>query len=441
MNHVAADSQRLAWMPQVRATILGDHPGDFGGARLQPRRPEPASMAALVAEGFLAGIGRNTRTNPILCVLFFTAALAAQSNAAPPPPAGQFRISGRVLHALTGEPMARARVMILSTTTRDVEQAQTADENGRFTFIGLASGKYSLEAEYRDFPQQALDAYEQYSTAIAVGPEKDSEHILFRLRPDSSITGRVTDEMGEPVRVGEVWLFTENTPTGGKASSPQGMANLDDRGEFRLPHLAPGSYKLAVSSRPWYARYEKPPDPPATDVGEGEAELDVAFPITYFPEGDSPENARSIVLGPGDRFIADMTLRPVPALHLRIVNLPEGQKTVRVDASPMWPGGAGSYQSTVNSEGNTVEINGLAPGQYDIQLISMEKNDAAPTRYLTVSARSSGDLDVAGAVAYAPVAGVVQFEGATSPPKSASILVNKASQRRRWSWPISATGA
>jgi hypothetical protein len=57
---------------------------------------------------------------------------------------------------------------------------------------------------------------------------------------------------------------------------------------------------------------------PETKAQPESLALDVAYPITYYDSVTNPAQATAIVLGRGERAVADVGLQPVPALNVRI---------------------------------------------------------------------------------------------------------------------------
>ena len=145
-------------------------------------------------------------------------------------------------------------------------------------------GKYSLTtASARGYRAQGFNQHGNFFTGIAVGPDLDGENLVFRLVPDAAIEGIVTDDDSEPVRNANVQLFQRNNDTGQQRTQQASNAVSDDRGHYQFGHLAPGTYFVAVSARPWYAQYlgpAKPSPTPATAarMAEEKAQLDVAYP-------------------------------------------------------------------------------------------------------------------------------------------------------------------
>jgi uncharacterized GH25 family protein len=176
-------------------------------------------------------------------VLAVTAALGQ-------PPAGQnFRISGTVVNALSGQPLSHAQVAI-GPPQNGAAQAMMTAEDGRFAFENLRAGKYWLAAEHKGFARQAFDEHESFSTAIAVGPNLISENLIFRLRPDAVISGTIFDEQNEPVRGAQVMLFRRAIDNGHQGIYLQAQEMTDDLGRYRFSRLRPGTYFVVVSAQP-----------------------------------------------------------------------------------------------------------------------------------------------------------------------------------------------
>lgn len=273
----------------------------------------------------------------VVCLCQLSLAQNAASPA-PKPVAETYRISGTVLNALDNQPLADVEVSIAGTEQRDDTRDFVTGSDGRFVFQNLPRGKYSLSGMRRGFSLQAYQQHDQFSTAVAVGTDLVSEGIVFRMTPDASISGSVLDEENEPVRSGEAILFSRVTENGGRARLVA-RNGVDEEGRYRFGHLKAGSYYVAISAQPWYAqdptsspgvreplgRVEAFNSPPADASraqvrGDDAAALDVVYPITYYPNATDVESAAPIQLRAGEHSTADITLRAIPALHVRIVN-------------------------------------------------------------------------------------------------------------------------
>lgn len=370
-----------------------------------------------------------------ICLLFLALALQAQQPAAANA-ARTFQISGTLVHALNGGPIAGAEVMITTNETNEAPfQTTVTDSGGRFLFKSVASGKYVLTAKHKGFPPQALDAHGPFSTAVAVGPAKNSENLIFRLKPEGSISGKVNDEQGDPIRGAGVMLFVRNVETGAHTINLAARAATDDQGAYHFGHLPAGTYFVAVSAQPWYAQHiqRSPSGGRRAPVSEG-SELDVAYPITYYRETSEAEQANPLTLNWGDQLAADITLRAVPALHLELVNQNPNSPFAIAGASLKQTliGGNETFIETQieNVNPSRVEISGIAPGRYDLGVeTTKEKNGgvSSSSRHQTVSISSSGSLDASAGSELATVSGTVIFEDQAQPPDATLQLHNRES--------------
>ncbi len=430
---------------------------------------EPALQAAEVTEPLPQALKRDPRTagsyarlkarsthrlhvrreTAIAFVLLFTFGLSAQSNQAVHTPPAQlgYRIAGILVNWVTGQPVAGASVAIAPTaqgTDREITQTVITGADGRFLFAGLSRGKYSLMAAAHGSMLQYFERHGMYATAIAAGPDLDSEHLVFRLQPDASIEGAVTDENNDPVQNATVRLFQQSMEDGRQKTIPMDRGQTDDQGQFRIGHLAPGTYYLAVSAHPWYAQNSRVtlrqksnnPDADARSAQEAAA-LDVAYPLTFYPDSPDSAGASPIVLHPGERVTADVVMRAVPSLHLRIRTGNAGNY-----AGPAMAGFPrisqrifdGYLDSEINApfssvEPGVIEITGLAPGHYVIEMPgSKGVNDKGANRGGYRELDLAGDLEVNpnDSSGFATVVGSLLFEGAQRVPNGVAMrLVNE----------------
>lgn len=391
-----------------------------------------------------------------LCLLLLTLPLAAQQpgaatphTAAPHPvaPAAHgFQISGTVVHALNGEPLAGVEVAIAPTAKRDDFETTVTDASGRFLFKGVAAGKYVLMGKRRGFPQQQFDGHGPFSTAIVVGPDKNSDNLIFRLKPEGVISGRVSDEQDEPIRGASVMLFIRNVESGERTINLQSRASTDDQGSYRFGHLPAGEYYLAVSARPWYASHDVSGGRKVTTTSDN-SELDVAYPTTYYRQAMEPEQANPIRLGWGDRVTAEMMLRAVPALHLRLSSQ-DPAATPGVEEAMLKQtllGGTEVFieSQMVNISPNAVEISGIAPGHYDLSVVTRKEKNGVGTsniRHQSVNVSGSGDLDASRGSELGAISGTVIFEDQSRPPGESSLQFRSEESGQYFDIPISASG-
>jgi hypothetical protein len=287
---------------------------------------------------------------------------------------GGFRVAGVVVSAKTGEPLAQARITLVSTKDERRGVSMVTQEDGRFEFAGLSAGKYSLQGARRGYIPAAYEQHEQYSTAIVTGGEFDTENLRLRLAPLAVVTGTVTDENGEAVREAQVRLFRESHRGGTTRTIPVMYATTDDQGTFEFAPIGPGNYYVSASGAPWYAMRS----PTSAAVGENAGEnvdrsLDVVYPTTFFGGSTDSEGAQAIEVKAGDQAQVDIRLNPVPGLHL-VLNVGDTQHGYTLPQfetrtfDTMEPGQFGGLQSWGSSKSpGVIEIGGLAPGRYSVR--------------------------------------------------------------------------
>ncbi len=375
-----------------------------------------------------------------------------------------FRISGKVLNALSGQPLARAAVMIAPAQgTESAEGTEPApgtepsarvltDDDGSFQFGGLAPGKYLLVGRARGFARQGLDAHEGYFTAVVVGPNLQSEGLVFHLRPDASISGTITDEQNEAVRGAQVMLFHAQLENGQQITRMQTQALSNDLGRYRFGHLLPGTYFVAVTAHPWYAQSLQGPGvsgklsipgqalEPSTDSAAEDADhgpqkppepivspLDVAYPVTFWVGTTDVSQASPIILTAGDRTLADVVLTAVPALHLRIkgVNGDPAQGYSANLVEHLFDGSTIQVTGESSRTGNEIEITGAPPGQVELNFESFGKNPVSWSQPIDLA----NDTEISAAEGFvAPqITGEVQVDGAAAPEGTSIALLNRLS--------------
>jgi Carboxypeptidase regulatory-like domain len=349
------------------------------------------------------------------------------------PPA--YRISGVVVDAVTGVPVAHAEVSISGGTD---ETKTTAGEDGRFVFQGLEAAKYPLFATAQGYVREGYNQHGAFQTAVAVGSELDSEHVIFRLHRQVIITGRVTDEHGEAVRQAQVMLFGTESTSGRHARFVQAQMQTDDLGEYRFVGLQPGKYYVVVEARPWYAqtRFRYLPEQDRSSfrsMNSGpsrDPSLDVVFPTTFYPGVTEEQAAGELNLTAGDRVEANVQLQAVPAFHVRLTNLPVGEMAIQIGANEKLFGtldmGMGVAFAQISP--GEYEVAGLPPG--DVKLIvNQGGSQGSNSRTISTNVSEGETLDGAGTGATANVSGRVIFPaGDANPARGQVSLVGEDTQ-------------
>jgi hypothetical protein len=333
-------------------------------------------------------------------------------------------IRGRVLIAGTDIPVRKARVSLTPDAGAPVDPIY-ADNNGRFAFFNVAPRRYVLSAWKSGFAESRFGArtFWDRDISIVATAGRPAAEVTLTLERGAAISGRVVDELGEPlvamrVAVGRVTRVDGRTHLDTGAFTTE----TDDLGEYRIGGLPAGTFAVAA--------YGFPAAPTRTTFTTPEgstATATIRRPRTVFhPEAPLLMQARSIALRSGEDIGGvDITFRsdvPVPRIIGRIVD-PLGRGgyfTLHVTSD-----GSGIREATMTMT-SSVTPDGefsmaVVPGEYT--LVAQNPNGAT-MKHVTV-----GESDVSGIelvlVKGARVSGRVLFDDGT--PSSARVFVGASS--------------
>ena len=231
-------------------------------------------------------------------------------------------IKGRVVAADTGNPIRRANVNLTpivppsspgsgrgmsgglvlvpgspgslqpSGPVSSGPRQATTNSQGAFEFTGLPAGSYRIFANANQFSPQYLGmafggkkpmGFGSGDTGqpIQLGDGQSFDKAIIALPRGGVITGRVTDENGEPVT--RVQVYTILFPPGSSRGMRMGSSTqTDDLGQFRIYGLQPGDH--AVVAEGMRNTFVPPNAPPETEEDK------IGFVTTYYP-GTADEGA------------------------------------------------------------------------------------------------------------------------------------------------------
>lgn len=209
---------------------------------------------------------------------------------------GDTTLTGKVVDATTKEGIRKATVLAVRNSmdnrarpgnfSMPEQFSVKTDDGGAFRLTGLPAGSYALSAERQGY--LAAGGMLRQSVNAKAGQELAVPEL--QLVRQGVIMGRVVDAEGDPVE----FVSIQALPAGGGTSAMNfagGVsATTDDRGEFRLSRLRPGSYRvLAVSGRGRTGvQLAQGAEPPMMDAP------------TYFPSSLDEAAASKIPVGSGE---------------------------------------------------------------------------------------------------------------------------------------------
>jgi protocatechuate 3,4-dioxygenase beta subunit len=369
-----------------------------------------------------------------------------------------FRITGRVVNSMTNAPVPGAYVVMTSSSAPTLNRTVRAGTDGSFAFAPIPAGRYALRARRKGYVEQLYLQHEQYTTAIIVGPNLNSEDLVFPLAPEGVISGEVTDEVGEPVQSAKIVLFREDTEIGRHAKHFKAQQFTNEEGRYRFRSLPRGSYYLAVSAQPWYAQYARSTGFPFRDApaaqksGLPNSNLDLTYPITYYPNATDESGAASIHVEAGGSARADMKLVPVPALHIRLEVGDVDPQTYTQAIVTQAIFGAYRDQATVSaresmpesaseaeaeggagqpSRARVLDLDGLRPGPAVVEAKTGKAGEAwqasSVSKSVPVDPTDGQTVDARG-IAPTGVSGIVKLDANVAAPPGVNVFLRGASK-------------
>ena len=216
---------------------------------------------------------------------------------------GTASIRGLVTAADTNSPVRRAQVRATSPETRSA-RLSTTDADGRFELKDLPAGRWTISATKGGFVAQQFGQRHPFE-AVEPIELKDGQRFSanFTLSRGSVITGRVSDEFGDPITGARVQVLRSQMQQGRRRLAPiANNAQTDDTGAFRVFGLAPGEYYVAASLQ---AAPQDSSDNPVT------------YAPTYFPGTGNITDAQRIPVTLGtEQSGINFVLQPVRAVRV-----------------------------------------------------------------------------------------------------------------------------
>ena len=397
-------------------------------------------------------------------VLLFCAALAAQApqqglnpaggSSADAAQRGGHTIAGIVVNAKSGQPVHDAEVTLTRTPSlrqgRVLAASSFTDDQGHFAFPNMPSGKFELHVGHRGYIGADYDQHDSGSTAVVTGesPETatlDIAHLQFLLAPQGVLYGTVTEDSGDPVPGAQISLYRQDPSRGTGGIVRASMANADEQGNYEIANLAPGSYFLSVSGSPWYLTQPQPA--PSKSAGQPRSPLDVAYAVTFYPDATDAAFAAPIAVAAGDRIPVNLSLHPVPSLHITM-QIPSAGPNRGFSAPQLLQQVFGTtnyiqprmmFNGPNERDGSTtVELTGIAPGQYEMALIG-PNNDS--NRETAVNLTFDENLDISAATPLASVSGKLAAAGGGKLPQSLFLVLSPQEGETRDTSRVEADGS
>ena len=333
---------------------------------------------------------------------------------------GTATIRGRVTALDTGRPLRRARINVNAPELQETRNVSTGSD-GRFEITNLPSGNYSVSVVRGGYLRLGYGQKRPGDPPgrVEVADGQVVSDVNFVLPRMSVISGRVFDEVGEPIAGVTITAQQMRFYEGRRKLVPLGgIATTDDTGQYRLLNLEPGEYYVLTNAR-------------ETWESDGQPKETLAFVPTYFPSAPNVAGAQRIKVAAGQ----DASATDISLIAGRVVKIsgtahtsqgtPAVGQTVGLGQSLRSPTGFMSMWSMdsakVGADGS-FSLRNVPPGEYNLNVRVPAAGDTpAESATLTLSV---GATDIEGVVlttgAGGSVSGRLVFDGNVAPPQPAT---------------------
>jgi protocatechuate 3,4-dioxygenase beta subunit len=298
-----------------------------------------------------------TRSLAIAFVLLSALPASAQDDAR----ATNATIAGAVVKEPGSQPLKKVLVQVVAEDQKQGgNYSVTTDADGHFRMENVVPGRYRLFMEKAGFIEVNGRGLKTDANVFTVQAGQAIEDLLFRMLPSAVISGRVTDEDGDPMP--GVRIIVQKKKPGKSTRESVGSESTNDLGEYRVSGLFPGQYWIVAIPAPDMRDYEKQPEKPPLGDNQNEIQPDTRYVTTYYPGTYDGLQASAVTLKAGDEIPVNLTLVPARTYRVRgiVTGLTASQKAVVELVSKA---GDSIRANEVGPDGQ-FEVRGVGPGSY-----------------------------------------------------------------------------
>jgi len=355
--------------------------------------PLPARVGILILCGLLSVLGQDPPSTPPV--------ISPPPTTEPPEAQDPGIIQGTVLSGATGQPLRRAQVVLRPADPKASSIFQTTDDSGGFTFPKVPVGRYTITVQrdgYLPLSAGRIGAYKM-PPIFTVSSGQTISSFIFTLTASGVVSGKVKFDDAEPAVNVAIQLYRSYYDRGHHGYAAAASARTDDRGEYRLHGLEPGSYYVA-------ALYQAPPRPAGAEEqaktdAQGNPLPELSYAVTFFPEAQKMADAVPVKIAPGEEVAGiDIFLTLVHTVRVRgqVIGGIQGSVIASPNVTLRWndPDNTASVSAPINvtlDKEQNFEIQGVTAGPYLLVASGVEQG-------VTLTGRvplNVGDADVANA--------------------------------------------
>jgi protocatechuate 3,4-dioxygenase beta subunit len=335
-------------------------------------------------------------------------------------PSSPATVEGIVFKDPGSEPVKKAVIeLIAENQSAGGNYTAVTNADGIFRIEQIAPGRYHLFAERTGYVEGTRRGNHGQGRILTLAAGQDLKDIQIRLAAAATVTGRVTDEDGDPLENAEVSVLRRTFVSGRARWQQIGSERTNDLGEYRISSLPSGNYYISVNPPPDFKTLLDSGNSPSGERTNNTEKPSTCYPTAYYPGTTDRRNAEPIPLHAGDEFPANFSLVPSPTLTIRgsVANLPpRASATILLQANDFNVVLSGAE---VHKDGGFV-LYDVAPGAYTI--VASVDNAPVPMIARQSLQVTSNNIDSLRLVpqAGATIRGKLHVEGKTAGPLNAS---------------------
>ena len=286
-------------------------------------------------------------------------------------------VRGRVVDAQDDRPLRRVRISLTAPGIPPQQAiAVSTDADGRYEFTELPAHAFSMTAQRSGFLPLRFGQRRpgEQGKVLDVGEGQVIEGINFALPRMSVISGRVTDDLGEPIA--GVWVAAMRSmwwQNRRQLGAEGRFATTDEEGEYRLIGLTAGTYVVVARTLEKWT------------VDASGREETMSYAPSYFPGVADLSQASRVTVSTGQELTnTDFSIVPGRAASISGTAVDShGQPLGSVILAHRFPGGPGG--GIVGGAGNaavakdgTFTVANAPPGEYMLQATGPQETAIMP---------------------------------------------------------------
>jgi protocatechuate 3,4-dioxygenase beta subunit len=295
-----------------------------------------------------------------LVLIFVTARLCMNAQESTPAPKAS-SITGTVVKEPGSQPLKKVLVQVVAEDQKQGgNYTASTDAEGRFHIDNVTPGRYRLYLERTGFLGVNDRGLRSDTNVFAIQTGQSVQDLLFRMLPMAVISGRITDEDGDPMP-GVRMMALKKMPGKLKREPASGTETTNDLGEYRLSGLFPGQYWILAMPPPDFRDYEKQTKS-SQDETQANAQNDNRYLATYYPGTFDAVQASSVTIKAGDEVPVNLTL--VPSRTYRVRGIVTGVTADEKPTVELVSKAGDSYHANEIGTDGRFDVHGVGPGSY-----------------------------------------------------------------------------